>query len=256
MQERLTSGNSQIFKPLVNHDSKTKSQITSSIIIDHLERNRGHNNLSVAVVYIYCAYNEQKKQTAVNLMGSILRQLVNKLHSTRAELPYEITTLYQSHAPTFTRPSVNDYYNTIRKVACAFERIFVVVDALDECAESDELCSRIQDLLSMGNFCFLATSRPLKSIDEFFTGAAHIEIYAAETDVRRYLESQIQIKPRLRAQVRKNPSLSCEIIDKITQKTQGMYVMVQVGMPLILRTLLTWFVNYKGFCLPSCISML
>lgn len=200
---------------------------TSSIIIDYLERNQGQNNPGVAVVYIYCTYNEQKKQTAVNLMGSILRQLVNKLYSTRAELPYEIITLYQFHAPTSTHPTLNDYYNTIRKVARAFERIFVVVDALDECAESDELCSRIQGLLSIGNFCFLATSRPLKSIDEFFTDAAHIEIYATETDVRRYLDSQIQSKPRLRAHVRKNPGLSCEIIDKITQKTQGMYVIVR-----------------------------
>lgn len=152
---------------------------------------------------------------------------MSKLHSTGAELPYEVITLYQFHARTVTRPSLNDYYNTIRKVACAFERIFVVVDALDECAESDELCSRIQDLLSLGNFGFLATSRPLKSIDEFFTGATNIEIYAMETDVRRYLDSQIWSKPRLRAQIRRSPSLSDEIIDKITQKTQGMYVMVQ-----------------------------
>ena len=45
-----------------------------SIVVEYLERSFEKNN--VAIAYIYCSYKEQEDQTTVNLIASLLQQLV------------------------------------------------------------------------------------------------------------------------------------------------------------------------------------
>jgi len=179
----------------------------------------------VAAVYIYCNYNEQRQQTASDLLGSVLRQISSKLLLSSPALPNEIVTFHNTHAATETRPALHEYTYTLRKVAKLFSRIFITIDALDECAESYELLITLRGLLSdTGNISFLATSRHMKNIDDLFENAPQLEISAKETDVRKYLDGQIKRKPRLMGHIRKNPSLAGEIIETIAQKAEGMYV--------------------------------
>lgn len=178
----------------------------------------------MAVVYLYCSYNEQSQQTTINLMGSLLRQLVSKLLSSSSEPPEEVTNLHYTHASTSTHPSLNDYTNVIRKIAKLFSKIYLIIDALDECGQSYELLETVYSLLSLGTISFLATSRHMKDLDEFLEGVPQLEICADARDVRKYLNSQIQKRPRLMAHTKKNSGLAEEIIDTITIKAQGMYV--------------------------------
>ena len=176
-------------------------------------------------MYIYCNYNEQRKQTASDLLGSALRQVSSKLLLSSPTLPNEIITFHNTHAATQTRPALHEYTNTLRKVAKLFSRIFITIDALDECAESYELLIAFRGLLSgTGNINLLATSRHMKDIDDLFENAPQLEISAKETDVRRYLDGQIKRKPRLMGHIRKNPCLASEIVEAIAQKAEGMYV--------------------------------
>ena len=179
----------------------------------------------MAVVYIYCNYNEQRQQTASDLMGSILRQISSKLLLSSLALPNEVVIFHNTHVSAQTRPSLHEHTNTLRKVAKLFSRIFITIDALDECAESYELLTTLRSLLSgTRSLSFLVTSRHMKNIDDLFENAPQLEISAKETDVRKYLNGQIKRKPRLMGHVRRNPSLESEIIETIAQKAQGMYV--------------------------------
>jgi len=214
---------------VISHNQRstelTRYSSTSSIINDYLDRTYSLDNSAMAVVYIYCNYNERRQQTASDLMGSVLHQISSKLLLLSPVLPNEIVTFHSSHICTQTRPSLHECTNTLRKVAKLFSRIFFTIDALDECAEICELLAALRGLLlGAENISFLATSRHMKNIDDLFGDAPQLEISANEADVRKYLDGQIKRKPRLMSHVRKNPSLASEIIETIAQKAQGMYV--------------------------------
>ena len=50
------------------------SGLLRSIVVDYLERSFEQED--VAIAYIYCSYKEQEDQTDVNLIASLLQQLV------------------------------------------------------------------------------------------------------------------------------------------------------------------------------------
>ena len=60
----------------------------SSVVIDDLKTRHGEEN----VAYIYCDYRDQNNQTAVNILGSLLQQLL----FTAPLVPASITTLLES----------------------------------------------------------------------------------------------------------------------------------------------------------------
>lgn len=95
------------------------------------------------------------------------------------------------------------------KLFSSRDKIFVVIDALDECASSDmvalELVSVLQGLGD--NVRLLLTSRTSTNFQGFFKDAARIDIKAKDEDVRLYLERKIPKHPRLAKHVRADPKL-------------------------------------------------
>lgn len=113
----------------------------ASIVIDHLEREL--QNETVGVAYIYCSYKSQ--QTLANLLGSILKQLVQN----QTILNKDLENLYQKHRDKGTSLSFAELREQLLPLMEPYSRVFVIVDALDECADKDErtcLISTLHDL--------------------------------------------------------------------------------------------------------------
>jgi hypothetical protein len=102
----------------------------------------------------------------------------------------------------------------------------IVVDALDECPESNN--SRSDFLDSLGalddRVGLMITSRPNIRIEDTFSDREELEIVTADEDVRKYLEARISQTPRLTRLVKANPTLRVKIKDAITENVEGMYV--------------------------------
>jgi hypothetical protein len=222
----LTSANFQRFQ---DNDKETlfcpgipgsgKTTLTS-IVIDHLER-RHLNNNKIGIAYIYCNFRRHEEEEADNLLACILKQLARRQPS----LPKNVKDLFQHHRRRATRPSMGDISRALLTVAALYTKVFVVVDALDECRVSNNdrsrLLSELFSLQAATNTNIFATSRPNHHIEEEFRGCPSQKILASDEDVHRYLDGYMTHMP---AFVLKRLNLQGEIRENISKAADGMYV--------------------------------
>lgn len=192
----------------------------SSLIINKLEND--HNSASTLCAYVYCSYEKRREQTPVVLLSSILQQVIRQ--SGASSLPEEVLSMYQLHHKNGTRPTLAQVTEALRAVTAKFTVFRVIVDALDECAESeDDALHFISAIRSLGpSIRLLCTSRFSSVFESYFADAHHIEISARREDIRLYLDSEIQRHARLARHVHDDPALKQEIIDTITEESRGM----------------------------------
>ncbi|RHZ69155.1 hypothetical protein CDV55_103316 [Aspergillus turcosus] len=105
-----------------------------SIVIDILEHDETSNNC--LYTYIYCSYNRRNEQTSAALLSSLVQQVLQ--HSASQTVPLDVLALYNSHKKYGTRPTSKELTDLLGKLTSKYESLFVVIDALDECAESEE----------------------------------------------------------------------------------------------------------------------
>jgi hypothetical protein len=188
-----------------------------SVVINYLERAFKKENVGIA--YIYCTYREQN-QTAVNLVASLLKQLIQQ----QLAVSGNILELYRRHRSRQTHPPLSEYSRLLQAELRHFSKIFIVIDALDECSEESRIrehfLAEVRKLLPM--IRLLVTSRHIPDIERKFEGAARLEICARDKDIKRYLESRIESQLPLAGYVRTDPTLRSDILTTIVEKAHGM----------------------------------
>lgn len=133
--------------------------------------------------------------------------------------------LYKQYDTTIKRhrPSTKELAQVLESVILLYSRVFLIIDALDECKVSlgtrSRVLSRIFELKSNTGANFFITSRFNTEISSAFRSIATLEIRANDKDVRRYLSGNMAHLPRF---VRNDPKLQENIIDGILQAVQGM----------------------------------
>lgn len=190
------------------------------MIIDHLERERTANT---TYAYVYCDYNRRHEQTPSALLSSLLQQVLQ--NSTDLTLPSEIPVIYNQHKQYGTRPTQAQVTEILGKLVAKLTTLHIVVDALDECAESEENALQfMMTVCSLGsNVKVLCTSRPSTTFAEYFGQSKRLQISAQNEDIAMFIDAQIRQKYRLSRHVRADPGLREEIVRTIIQESQGMY---------------------------------
>lgn len=193
--------------------------ILTSVIVDELTK-RFSNDTSTGIAYIYCNFREQRKQHVDNLLASLLKQLTGS----QSSLLESLEKVHNHHKRNRTRPSPEDMRNLLKSAASVYSRVFIIVDALDECQESQGF--RANFLLELFNFQsqtganLFATSRPIQEIAEKFKGGMSLEIRALDEDVQTYLTGQMYRLPL----VESKPDLQATIKTTIAAAVRGMCV--------------------------------
>jgi hypothetical protein len=174
----------------------------------------------VGIAFIYCNYKEHDSQTLTNLLGSIVKQLVQKLDV----VPDDVFALYTQHASQKTVPGHGEFSKALQSLATSFSCRYIVIDALDECNATDSTRRLlINELQCLGpHLRLLCTSRRLGDIEEAFAASPSLEIRAVDKDVRTFLEAQISQDASLAAFCAKNRSLQSTIVGKVIEKAKGM----------------------------------
>lgn len=194
-----------------------------SIIVNYLERS--FNQEDVAIAYVYCSYTEQEDQTTVNLIASLLQQLLQRNCVLRDEI---FSSLYE-HQSKQTRPALSEYSTLFQSAVRGFSNVFIVIDALDECSETNGtrqgFLAEIRKVESQIHL--LVTSRHSTIIAREFEKAARLEIRASNADVKKYLEGRIMTEPQFACHVKGDLALQNTIIETIVQKVEGMCVPIK-----------------------------
>jgi AAA domain len=203
-----------LFCPGIPGAGKT---IIAAIVVDHLWKAFQKDNIGIASVY--CNYKARESQTTTDLVAAILKQLVQE----RPLFGGPVAALYEQHADRRTRPSLDELLTALNSVSNCYSKVYIVLDGLDECSDSDgtrsELLAKLRSLQIKTDISLMATSRFAPKVVQFFEGFSMLEIRASDADVKQFVAGQMNRLPHC---VQRNIDLQVEIQDRIVQAVDGM----------------------------------
>ncbi|KAI4215997.1 MAG: hypothetical protein LQ351_001493 [Letrouitia transgressa] len=226
----ITSGGRKDYAP-VRHSASwmvpLQANVDRSIAVNHtveLQTLRPKNEIGVA--YVYCNYKEQDTQNAENLLASIWRQLVHD----QADIGDSVRRQYKKHVGKETRPNLKEVAEELSQEIGRFQKVYVFIDALDECTDEQTRETLIDRLYEFSNLCLMVTSRYLDSIARMFENAAMLEIGAHPTDVQRYVTGRIAQGGRLSRHVKADATLGKAIEENVVKNADKMFLLAQLHM--------------------------
>lgn len=212
-QTWLDTTKQTLFCPGIPGAGKT---ILTSIVVDDLY---SRFDTTIGIAYIYCNFRRKDEQRINDLLASLLKQLAER----QGLLPATLKDLYDQHKAKRTRPSLDDITRVLQAVAAMYSKMFIMIDALDECQAFDncraEFLTELFNLRTRQAVNIFATSRFVPDIISRFKDSISLEIRANPGDVVRYLGGQIEQLPSF---VRESRQLQEEIKLGITEAVDGM----------------------------------
>ncbi|RHZ45744.1 uncharacterized protein CDV56_101206 [Aspergillus thermomutatus] len=201
--------------------SSVRKTILTAIVVDYLREKHGSNE-AIGLAYVFCNFHQQQSQKLDSVLANILGQLIRGLY----HISEEIRDFYKNYQRTQMRPRLNDIVKMLGTVSGLYSHVYVVIDALDECSNSDRmrdhLISHILDLQRDFNISFMATARFIPEITVKFERFPSLEIQASDADIRRYAEGNLPSSVRRRPQVQKL------IVSEIVRKVDGMFLLARL----------------------------
>ncbi|WXC58479.1 hypothetical protein SNK03_004378 [Fusarium graminearum] len=199
--------------------------ILTSVVINDIGQKR-YEDSCIGIAYIYLNYREQDDQEIEKILESLVKQLAEQ----HASFPDVIEDLYTVHSVDKTRPSITELLETLQLIVEAYDRVYILFDALDECRTSggrrSKLLKLVVDLKENYDVNLFMTSRYMSDIEEEFKGnIMKMEIRASEEDVGSYLDSRL---PTISELVRKNKDLRDEIRIKMIDAVDGMFLLAEL----------------------------
>ena len=218
-QTWLNANKQTLFCPGIPGAGKT---ILTSIVVDHLTSQYSRDP-KIGIAYVYCNFQRKYDQKINDLLASLLKQLVQS----QPLLPKSVKELYDRHSAKKTLPSLGDITKTLHSVVSMYSRVFIIVDALDECQAADgcraRLLSELFALQKSHEMNIFTTSRFLPDIVNQFKDSESLKICASRQDVERYLEGHMD---QMLSFVQENRQLQTDIKTGISEAVDGMYVCI------------------------------
>ncbi|KAH6973714.1 hypothetical protein BKA56DRAFT_676379 [Ilyonectria sp. MPI-CAGE-AT-0026] len=162
------------------------------------------------------------------LTSIVINELTTRFENQESgqPLPESVKSLYYRHKDNHTRPSFDEISKAINSLVTLYSRVFILVDALDECQTSQGCRIRfLTEISSLQLKCranIFSTSRFLPDIADQFKGSISLEIRASEQDVQRYVDG---FMPHLPLCIRDHPELCKEVKTEITKASAGMFLL-------------------------------
>ncbi|KAJ7821943.1 hypothetical protein B0H14DRAFT_3732865, partial [Mycena olivaceomarginata] len=217
----------------LNGISGSGKTVISSVVIDHLMQTLAPDDV---VIYAFCEFRNQQSI----IPGTILRTLFSELlRAYPGAITPHFSDLVDAEGKRRSPPqTVSRIGLLIRRAAQGFNRVYLVLDGLDECDRRDrqELLKMLPTLASDDGFKVFVASRPEVDIREAFplgdtsflqmeTGDAHVH-----GDIRLHINRELE---RRRELVRLPPKLKDEI--RATLGASGMFRLVECQLDVLVE---------------------
>lgn len=204
-----------LFCPGIPGAGKT---IITALVVQNLSSRFAHDS-KVGIAYTYFNFWQQEGHWIEDLFAALLKQLSEGL----SPLPASLKTLYYDHQGNGGRPPFEKVSKVLQSIIrISYERVFIVVDALDECQESNNCRMRfIEELFGLQQ-CganIMATSRSITDVTDRFDKSTWLEIRATDDDIRTYVSGQI-----LHGRSKTLLEMRSEASTGIAKAADGMYV--------------------------------
>lgn len=196
----------------------------SSTIVQHVMVHC-QSNQTLAIIYFYFDFNDIKKQSHENLIRSLVAQLSLQSSNTSDAL----NMMYSRCQEGEEQPTTDALELTLQLMLGDIRQTFIILDALDECTEREELLGLIKRIFGwkLEKPHILATSRRERDIEEtlepLITGQACCQSSLVNADIQIHIRERLHNDPKLRKwpiKVRK------EIEATLINGAHGMYAMI------------------------------
>ncbi|KAL2816405.1 ankyrin repeat-containing domain protein [Aspergillus cavernicola] len=222
LQAWLSSNRQTLFCPGIPGAGKT---VMAAIVVEHLERIAEHDP-AVGLAYLFCRYQPKHVEKVEDMMRILLKQLVLR------QVPTHIQQLYDEHAVNDFQLGVPFLSQTLLQTARMYDRVYVVIDALDELYMTDyeehwRLLTEMSNLQQNASVNLLITSRFDTGIILPFQEVKQKEIRAHKDDLLSYVDERLL---HLRVNVHNNLALQEQIRSKIVRAADGMFLLAELHM--------------------------
>jgi len=187
----------------------------------------------IAIAMFYCDFRDQQKQTATNIIGAILRQLL-----VRGEVLEGVQSAFQKAKTEVGGRGLRlpDMVRMLKRAIAALPQVFICIDALDECIPKHllELLGSLKDILQESQRTrIFFTGRPQieAEISKYFITGVIIPISPRTGDIERYLEKKLEMDTECDAM---SDGLRADILRIIPQRISGMCVGGSAVPPLLM----------------------
>ena len=143
----------------------------------------------------YCDFHNMQEQTTVNIMGSILKQLV-----ARVAMQEDVQNTFRRARVEFDGrgPQLPDVIRMAKQVIDTLPQVFICIDALDVCLPKHllELLRSLKDILQESPMTrIFVTGRPQveAEITRYFATRVIVPISPKRRDVSQYLEKKLEL---------------------------------------------------------------
>ena len=183
-------------------------------IKDHLKAAALEN---CGFVYYYCSFTNKQNEAA-----PFLRWAINKLCRQAKSIPTYLNELYSQGGT----PNLEDLLNIIAAILEDFDKVYLVIDAIDESLEPrDELLDVLHNLASDPRFekiKLLATSREynsIKKIMEPISAPISMKNPSLDEDIRLYTQSKLNNNHKFKHW---QSDLLAEVLETLSTNAKGM----------------------------------
>ncbi|KDR72363.1 hypothetical protein GALMADRAFT_74164, partial [Galerina marginata CBS 339.88] len=154
------------------------------------------------VGFAYFFFDGRDSQKSLQLHENLIRSLISQLSYRGGGIPTELADLHK-RCGSHQQPSLNQLQDVLYHILNAFPDAYIVVDALDECADREETLVWINELVAdtdraVDNLHIMVTSRPERDIEKVFGTCNPCAIDVGEStankDIIKYLEGQMESK--------------------------------------------------------------
>lgn len=194
----------------------------SSTIVEVIERHC-QSELSSTPAYFYFDFNDSEKQKSSSLLRSLLTQLSISSHG----CPEVLTKLYAECIKREQQPTDAALLTALKSIVGLLEHVYIIVDALDECSDQDELLAMITEISNwkLTNLHLIATSRRERNIEDGLTQLITAQINLGsdlvDADIQIHLSSKLDMDPKFK---KWTADERLEIKDTLMQQANGMWV--------------------------------
>jgi predicted ATPase len=112
--------------------------ILSSTVLEDI-RQQTRDDPGKALAYFYFDFNDRQKQSSDMLVRSLVAQLTKQC----IEVPKSLDKLFLTHDNGYQQPSQTPLLEILHDFIKGFPHVYLIIDALDECEEREELMNII-----------------------------------------------------------------------------------------------------------------
>ena len=192
--------------------------ILCSTIIESVQ-SRCNSDEICAFYYFDSISGQVEKQTVSAMLSSLLAQV-----SATTEIEPEIRQLYERCGDGGRTPTVHEMTETLFAILRKGRRMYLILDALDECSERPLLLQVIEQILQLdGDIHLLLTSRNEYDIQTALHSSVTVvsmEDKRVDPDIRIHVEQCLLKDPKL---CKWDDKIKDEIVKELVSGAKGMY---------------------------------